>query len=151
MENISNNWDKLPREMYYYRQRFKNAVFSRLQKFFVDEAERTGITKKDIATRLRRDPAQISRWLSNPSNLTIETLSDLLFAMEAEPAPPIFIKLAERRPSNYMNPLIAKIMGVNIPPPQPSVVVVTSRPSANTVPIPVPVVLDKPIYRSVGL
>ena len=145
MENTSNNWDKMPREMYYYRQRFKNAVFSRLQKFFVDEAERTGITKKDIATRLRRDPAQITRWLSNPSNLTIETLSDLLFAMEAEPAPPVFIKLAEQRPSNYMNPLIAKIMGGNMPPPPPSAVTVITRSSGtvinrssgNTVSVPV--------------
>lgn len=111
MENTSNSWNSLPRDMYYYRQRFKHAMFTKLQKFFFDEAERTGITKKDIADRLRRDPAQITRWLSSPSNLTLETLSDILFAMEAEPEPLVIARLADRRASNYVHPLIARIVG----------------------------------------
>ncbi len=111
MENTSNSWNHLPRDMYYYRQRYKNALFSKLQRFFADEAERTGINKKDIADRLRRHPAQITRWLSSPSNLTLETLSDILFAMEAEPEPLMIARLTDRRESNYMNPLIARILG----------------------------------------
>ena len=122
VENTSNSLDSLPREMYYYRQRYKNAVFSRLQRFFTDEAAQTGLTKSDIAKRLRREPSQISRWLQDPNNLTLETLSDLLFAMGAEPAPPVFIKLAEQKPANYMHPLISQIVrGAVTKPPAPVV------------------------------
>lgn len=110
MENFSNEWGKKPREMYYFRQRFKNRVFANLQSFFASECDRNGITKKDIALRLRKDPSQITRWLSSPSNLTIDTLSDLLFAMEAEANPPEIVSLRDRRQSNYMNPLMSKIL-----------------------------------------
>jgi hypothetical protein len=111
MENSANNWKKMPREMFYFRQRYKNAVFAKLQSFFCEEAEKNGITKATIATRLNRDPAQITRWLSSPGNLTLDTFSDLLFAMEAEAEPPVIVKLNEQREPNYMNPLIAKIIG----------------------------------------
>jgi hypothetical protein len=110
MENTSSENIPLPREIYYYRQRFKNAVFSKLQDFFSNEAENSGITKGKIAAVLRRDPAQITRWLSSPGNLTLETLSDLLFAMGAEPQPPVIVKIAEQRAANYMHPLAARIL-----------------------------------------
>ncbi len=93
----SNTWTKKPREMYYFRQRFKNRSFNRLAAFFAQEAEQRGITKRVIADRLGKDPAQITRWLTNgPGNLTMDTLSDLLFAMEAEAEPPVIIRLADR-------------------------------------------------------
>ena len=107
MADTSNTWNKKPREMYYYRQRFKNRVFNRLASFFAHEAENHGITKKVIAERLNKDPAQITRWLSGPANLTLDTLSDLLFAMEAEPQPPCMMRWVDMPKPNYVDPLIA--------------------------------------------
>ena len=111
MVDTTNRWTGKPREIFYYRQRFKNRVFNRLSSFFAQESERSGITKREIAERLGKDPAQITRWLSGPGNVTIDTLSDLLFAMGAEPEPPQIVRFADRPKPNYVDPLIAEIMG----------------------------------------
>ncbi len=96
------------RDIYYYRQRAKNRIFESLTSFFAEEAERTGVTKRDIAECLHRDPAQITRWLSSPSNLTIDTISDLLLSLGAEMDHTVG-KFSERAQSNEMHPLIAKL------------------------------------------
>lgn len=111
MVDITSKWTDKPREIFYYRQRFKNRVFNRLSSFFAQESERSGITKREIAERLGKDPAQITRWLSGPGNVTMDTLSDLLFAMGAEPEPPQIVRFADRPKPNYVDPLIADIIG----------------------------------------
>src|ERR1700738_617125 len=72
------------RDVAYYRQRQKNRVFTALVEFFAQEAERRGVTKKQLAESLSKDPSQITRWLSAPSNFEIDTLSDILLALDAE-------------------------------------------------------------------
>lgn len=106
---LKKNEPKRGRDIYYYRQRLKNRVFSKLLSFFVEEAKRTGVTKKDVAERLKRDPAQITRWLSNPSNLTLDTISDILLALDAEAEPPQIVRFADRAAPNYAHQLIARI------------------------------------------
>jgi transcriptional regulator with XRE-family HTH domain len=96
------------RDVFYYRQRQKNRVIEELASFFADEAERTGITKKDIADRLGKDPAQISRWLAGPSNLTLDTISDLLLVLGAEMDQRI-VKFSDREIPNYEHPMIGKL------------------------------------------
>jgi transcriptional regulator with XRE-family HTH domain len=124
MADTSKTEVKRLRDIHYFRQRFRNRVFGRLAAFFAEEAERSGVTRKDIASRLGRDPSQITRWLSQPSNLTIETISDLLLALDAEPEPPEIVRFSERVAPNYAHPLIARVMGVeggNRPSPEPYV------------------------------
>jgi hypothetical protein len=118
MENTSRT-EVNTRDVYYYRQRFKNRVFSKVAEFFVKEAERTGVTKRDIAIRLNKDPSQITRWLAEPSNLTLETISDLLLAMDAEAEPPRIVRFADRPALNYVHPLIARVQGRIPAAPQP--------------------------------
>lgn len=48
-------------------------------------------SQKDIAYRLGKDPATISRWLSNPSNWQIDTIAELLCAIDAEPRLSVFV------------------------------------------------------------
>ncbi len=72
------------RSIYYFRQRLKNRIFQALLAHFADQAARHGLTRKDLALRLNRDPAQVTRWLSAPSNWTLDTISDLLLAMNSE-------------------------------------------------------------------
>lgn len=114
MENISEIQPIKLRELSYYRQRFKNRVFGKIVSFFVDEAKRTGITKSDIAKRLNKDPAQITRILSNPGNLTLDTISDILLSMDSEAQPPEIIRFSDRQKSNYAHPLIAQATGVTV-------------------------------------
>jgi len=101
------------RDIFYYRQRFKNRVFETITRFFAEEAERRGITKKHIAESLRRDPAQITRWLSAPSNLTADTISDLLVSLEAEMEVNV-VRFGDRARTNEMHPLIARILNPEI-------------------------------------
>ena len=107
MENTS----KLPavsdRDIFYYRQRSKNRLFEAITAFFAQEAECRDLTQRDIAECLRRDPAQISRWLSSPSNLTAESVSDLLLSLGAEMDYSV-AKFDNRRLHNDMHPLIAR-------------------------------------------
>ena len=108
MENIL----KLPpvseHDLFYYRQRSKNRIFEAISAFIADEAQRKGITKRDIADCLHKDPSQITRWLTSPSNITVDTISDLLLCMGAEMD--YFIAKFEERPApNEMHPLLAKL------------------------------------------
>jgi hypothetical protein len=69
----------------------------------VEEADRCGLTKKAIALRLGKEPSQITRWLSGPGNWTLDTLSDLLLAMDAELDPTI-ARFSESATPNYVHP-----------------------------------------------
>jgi len=123
MADISETLPKLrDRDVFYFRQRNKNRLFEKLVTFFASEAERTGITKKDIAARLGRDPSQITRWLSAPNNLTPDSISDLLLALGAEMDYEV-AKFEERPQPNYEHPLISELDAVVIAKPgRPSIV-----------------------------
>ena len=84
MGNTSEAPKLAEREVFYQRARTRNRIFEKLVAFFNQRAEQAGVTKRQIASKLNRDPAQITRWLTQPSNLTLDTLSDLLVAMDAE-------------------------------------------------------------------
>lgn len=64
----------------------KTAVTTRLElmRFFAEEAERRGLTKRELAAALDKDTAQITRWLAAPSNFELDTLSDILLALGTE-------------------------------------------------------------------
>lgn len=92
------------RDRAYYRQRQKNHVFTELVQFFADEAERRQITKKELADALGKDPAQITRWLSAPSNFELDTLSDILLVLGAEMDHRI-VRFSDRAKANDAHPL----------------------------------------------
>lgn len=103
--------DKIPtRDIFYYRKRLKNRVFGQIVKFFTEFHENTGITKKEMAHKLSKHPSQITRWLSNPGNLTLDTISDLLLAAEAELGMVEIVKFSERQKVNYANNLYSEIL-----------------------------------------
>lgn len=85
MENTLNNKAMRSEDLYFYRQRYKNHVFQTVMALFVKRAKSEGLTKKQLAARLKKDPAQITRWFSGPGNMTLDKVSDLLLAMDAEP------------------------------------------------------------------
>ena len=61
----------------YARARAKNKAHSKLLKLFAE----SGIQKAELAAMLGKDPAQLTRWLGGPGNLTIDTISDIVFAL----------------------------------------------------------------------
>lgn len=67
------------------REYFRNLVFQEILLAF-EEASSGGLTKAELARRLKRAPEQITRWLSSPGNLEVDTISDLFVAMGAKPS-----------------------------------------------------------------
>lgn len=62
------------------KNRAHDAVVAALEQAHRDH----GLTHREIAERLSRSLALISRWLAGPANWTLETVSDLLDAASAE-------------------------------------------------------------------
>lgn len=63
----------------YLRSRAKRHAYDLVMREF----KRSGITKAELARRLGKSPAEVSRMLGGPANWTIQTVSDLLFAISA--------------------------------------------------------------------
>ena len=64
-------------EMAYFQARLKN----RLHQLVLREFEKSGLSRAELARRIRKDPPQITRWFNAPGNLRLETLSDLLLGI----------------------------------------------------------------------
>lgn len=48
----------------------------------LERFKESGLSKSELAVMLGKRPEQISRWLGGPGNLTLDTISDILFAVE---------------------------------------------------------------------
>lgn len=62
------------------RARNKNKAHSYLLEVFKE----SGLSKAEVAKMLGKKPEQVTRWLGGPGNLTLDTLSDLLFVMKGQ-------------------------------------------------------------------
>jgi transcriptional regulator with XRE-family HTH domain len=70
--------DKIPSwTLSYFRARLKQRVHSLL----IREFKKSGLSQADLGRRLDKEPAQLSRLLSGPGNLTLDSVSDFLFAI----------------------------------------------------------------------
>jgi hypothetical protein len=119
MENTSKGSRPIARrERAYYRRRNQNRIHAAIAAFFAQEAEAGRITKKQLADLLEKDPAQVTRWLTDPGNYEADTISDLLLAMAAEMEHRV-VRFSERGKANYAHPLITTILGQAPAPPKP--------------------------------
>jgi hypothetical protein len=53
-----------------------------LTKFMAEQPR--GLTQATLARRIERKPDVVNRWLGTPSNLTLDTISDLLIGISGE-------------------------------------------------------------------
>jgi len=78
--------DRIPEQkLGYFRARLSNRMHDLILSTFLELEKRKDVSRADIARRLNREPAQISRWLGAPGNWTLDTVSDLLLSMGHEP------------------------------------------------------------------
>ena len=72
------------RDLRFYRRFHQNQIFDEIVGYFASLAEKGQLKKSDIAKRLKKHASQITNWLTEPGNMSIDTISDLLVAMDAE-------------------------------------------------------------------
>lgn len=91
----------------YFQQRQRNRLYETVVHAIEDAADRTGIRKKDIAEKAGVSPPQLSRWLAGPANWTIDSISDVLYAlgMELKFEPKSFSEIAKGNRSHDFNQL----------------------------------------------
>ncbi len=63
------------------REYFQARLRQRLYDLVIKEFKSSGRTRAHLAKKLGKRPEQITRWLSGPGNLTLDTLSDLLLGL----------------------------------------------------------------------
>jgi len=64
----------------YFQTRLRNRIFNFILGKFVVE-QKNGLTKALLARRIGKTPEVINRWLGSPSNLTTDSISDLLLGI----------------------------------------------------------------------
>jgi hypothetical protein len=84
----------------YFQERLRSRFFEFLLNKFLEQQER-GLTKAKLARRIGRTPDVVNRWLSAPSNLTLDTASDLLLGINAEELEMSASSLLNRVQVNY--------------------------------------------------
>jgi hypothetical protein len=85
----------------YFQTRLRNRLFDYIVGRFVREQKR-GLTKAALARRIGKSPEVINRWLGAPSNLTTDSISDLLLGICAEELSPQSEPLLNQQPRNWM-------------------------------------------------
>lgn len=68
----------------YFRARMSNRLHSLILDLFVRLEKEKKLTRAQLATRIGKNPAQITRWFASPGNWEADTLSDLLLGMGCE-------------------------------------------------------------------
>ena len=84
----------------YFQARLRNRLFNFILGKFSEE-QKNGLTKAILARRIGKKPDVVNRWLGSPSNLTLDTLSDLLLGISTEEFTPASETLLNRKPRNY--------------------------------------------------
>ena len=69
----------------YLRSDFATRLHQGLLSIFLDLESKREINKAELARRINKGPDQITRWLSGPGNLTLDTVSDLAAGMGCRP------------------------------------------------------------------
>jgi transcriptional regulator with XRE-family HTH domain len=65
----------------YFRERLRDRLHSAILEAFLKRSEEKGLKQKDLATRIHRTSAQITRWFSTASNITLDSISDLMVGL----------------------------------------------------------------------
>ena len=96
----------------YFQTRLRNRVFNFILNKFLKET-RNGLTKAGLARRIGKTPDVINRMLGAPSNLTLDSVSDLLIGIAAQELKLDSDSPLIQAPTNYDPSDWIKIMGEN--------------------------------------
>ena len=76
------NYKRIPvGKLAYFRARLQDRIYNLVVREFLRKESARLMTRTDLAERIGKDPAQITRYLASPGNWTLETTSDLLLGV----------------------------------------------------------------------
>jgi hypothetical protein len=87
----------------YFRARLRRKVHGMILKRFGEMSENDVSLRAMLADRLGIHRSQVTRWLASPSNLTLDTLSDLMLGMNKE-VEVSAVRVGDGIRSNYSHP-----------------------------------------------
>lgn len=90
-------------KLVYLQERLRGRFFDFLIEIF-ENARSNGLTQAKLARRIRKSPEVVNRWLGAPSNLTLDSISDLLAGIGAEEPEFSSSSLLGRAKVNYFQP-----------------------------------------------
>ena len=80
------NGDPIPvGKLSYFRTQLRYDLHEVVLREFLRQEDKIGLTQADLARRIHRKASQVSKLLGAPGNWTINTVSDLLLGMKAQP------------------------------------------------------------------
>ncbi|KAB2940905.1 MAG: helix-turn-helix domain-containing protein [Hyphomicrobium sp.] len=91
----------------YFQEGFREEVHQQLLEIFETLKKSSGWTRSDLARKIGRRPEQVTRWLSAPTNLEIDTISDMALGMRVVPRlrfEPVKDSISDGKP-NLTNPV----------------------------------------------
>jgi hypothetical protein len=65
----------------YFQEGFREEVHQQLLEMFEQMQSKQRFTRSDLARKIGRRPEQVTRWLSAPTNLESDTISDMALGM----------------------------------------------------------------------
>lgn len=83
----------------YFQERYRERLFDFIITRF-NIQKQFGLTKAKLARRIGRSPETITRWLSGPSNLESDSVSELLLGINAEEMDMDAHSVLDRAPAN---------------------------------------------------
>jgi transcriptional regulator with XRE-family HTH domain len=84
----------------YFQERLRGRIFEFILARFLAE-QQNGLTQAKLARRIGKTSDVVNRWLGAPSNLTVDTISDLLIGIGAEEPILSSSSVLNRPPVNY--------------------------------------------------
>ena len=72
-------------QLSYFRTQLRYDLHEIVLREFLRQEDTVGLTQADLARRIHRKAPQVSKLLGAPGNWTINTVSDLLLGMKAQP------------------------------------------------------------------
>ena len=75
-------WEPIPHDtLVYFRERLRRRLHSAVLDAFAKRSNERELTQKELAIRTHRSRVVINRWLSTASNLTLDSISDLMVGL----------------------------------------------------------------------